>query len=96
MNKQKQEQISFMVMFSNQWAIALDLACRGKLEATESERYKINQLDWYAYMARKECLELGLDPELILQPALIKCADRWYSDNVKGTDDEWCFEEAAQ
>lgn len=83
MNKQQQEQISFMVMFSNQWAVALDLACRGKLEATENERYKIDQLDWYAYMARRECLELDLDPELILQPALIKCADRWLPRNTE-------------
>ena len=96
MNKEKQEQVGFMVMFANQWAVALDLAVRNKLEVTDSVRHRIDNLDWYAFMARKECLDLGLDPEIVLQPALIKCADRWYADNVKGTEDEWCFEQAAQ
>lgn len=96
MNKQQQEQLGFMFMWSNDWAVALDLACRDTLAVGDIERHKIDNLDWYAFMARKECLELGLDPEITLQPALIKCADRWYADNVKGTEDEWCFEQAAQ
>ena len=99
MNKKQQEQVGCMTYWVSQWRTGLDLShaktCHG-LEPTEHQQFKIKQMDWHAYMARKECLDLGMDPEIVLQPALITCADRWYADNVKGTEDEWCFEQAAQ
>jgi len=99
MNKQQQEQVGFMTMWVSQWQVGLDLAharTHKRLAPSKHEQFQIDSMDWHAYMARKECLELGMDPETVLQPALITCADRWYADNVKGTEDEWCFEGAAQ
>ena len=99
MNKQQQEQVGFMVMWASQWQVGLDLAhaqIGERLAPSHHEQFQIDHKDWHAYMARKECLELGLDPKVVLSAALIICADRWHANNVKGAEDEWCFEEAAQ
>ena len=63
--KTQQQQISFMVMWANDFVEALH-------HAKNPQR-----MDWYAKMAVEQCEELGMDAAKVLGDAYVTCANRY-------------------
>ena len=63
--KTQQEQIGFMVMWSNDFNQALH------------HNKNTQHMDWYAKMAVDQCEELGMDAAKVLGDAYVTCANRY-------------------
>ena len=62
--KTQQQQIGFMLMWSNDFMQALHY---GK---------NLQRMNWYAMMAVEQCEELGMDAIEVLGEAYVTCANR--------------------
>ena len=69
MNKEQQKKLSFAFMWYGDWKQTLhsDRAGMSYDEMVDREE----TMQWYAYMAVKECEEIGLDAELLFNNTLI-------------------------
>jgi len=72
MNKEQQKKLSFAFMWYGDWQKTFHAGWQGLSFKEMIDREETMQ--WYAYMAVRECDELGLDAELLFNSSLIRHA----------------------
>lgn len=73
-SKKQQQTIGFMVMWAKDFAEALNMANVPNIDDDEFAKL-IDKRDWYAHMAVSECEAAGMDPLIVLNEAMVRCAD---------------------